>query len=35
MALNKDSWHEERMLINGKLVEAEGEQDLPQHQPGE
>jgi len=24
MALNKDSWHEERLLIDGKLVEAEG-----------
>ncbi|HKY14209.1 MAG TPA: aldehyde dehydrogenase family protein [Microthrixaceae bacterium] len=24
MALNKDSWHEERMLIDGKLVDAEG-----------
>lgn len=24
MALNADSWHEERLLIDGKLVEAEG-----------
>jgi aldehyde dehydrogenase (NAD+) len=24
MALSKDSWHEERLLIDGKLVEAEG-----------
>ena len=24
MALDKDSWHEERLLIDGKLVEAEG-----------
>src|SRR6478736_3549695 len=24
MALNKDSWHEERLLIDGELVEADG-----------
>src|SRR5215208_2986791 len=24
MALNADSWHEERLLVDGKLVEAEG-----------
>ena len=24
MPLNKDSWHEERLLIDGELVDAEG-----------
>lgn len=33
MALTKDSWHEERLLINGKLVEAEGGKTYPNINP--
>jgi aldehyde dehydrogenase (NAD+) len=33
MALKKDSWHEERLLIDGELVEAEGGATYPNVNP--
>jgi aldehyde dehydrogenase (NAD+) len=33
MVLNADSWHEERLLIDGKLVEAEGGRTYPNINP--
>ena len=35
MVLNADSWHEERLLIDGELVEAEGGATYDEHQPGQ